>query len=100
MQSALKADMESRKPAERYEVRIGINTGVVVTGNIGSPRRVDYTVIGDSVNVAQRLESIARPGQVLIGGTTYEKVKDHFLLNEIGRQRVKGKDQEVVVCRC
>jgi len=97
MQKELAVLMQSREESDRFSVRVGINTGIVVAGNIGSPRRVDYTVIGDAVNVAQRLESIAKPGQVLIGGTTYEKVKDRFLLNEIGRQRVKGKDQEVTV---
>ena len=97
MQKELASLMESKSADKKFTIRIGINTGTVVAGNIGSPRRVDYTVLGDAVNVAQRLESIAQPGQILIGGPTYEKVKDKFRLNEIGRQKVKGKDREVVV---
>jgi len=97
MQKELAILMEGRPAHERFAIRIGINTGTVIAGNIGSPRRMDYTVIGDAVNVAQRLESLAAPGKVLIGGSTYEKVKDRFLLKEIGRQRVKGKVDEVVV---
>jgi len=97
MQKALSEQMESVPESERFQMRIGVNTGMVVAGNIGSPRRMDYTVIGDAVNVAQRLESIAMPGRILIGGSTFEQVKDKFLLNEIGRQRVKGKDEEVTV---
>lgn len=97
MQEALASLSKGKKGGVRFSVRIGINTGAVVAGNIGSPRRMDYTVIGDAVNVAQRLESIAKPGQILIGGATYEKVKGNFLLSEIGRQRVKGKDKEVIV---
>ncbi len=97
MQSALRELSARGGTGSDLAIRIGINTGVVVAGNIGSPKRMDYTVIGDSVNVAQRLEALAKPGQVLIGGSTYDRVKDKFLLNEIGRQRVKGKDEEVVV---
>jgi len=97
MQAALSGLAAQSGVFDKLAVRIGVNTGVVVAGNIGSPKRMDYTVIGDAVNVAQRLESIAKPGQVLIGGPTAERVKDRFLLNEIGRQRVKGKDEEVVI---
>ncbi|MFC1821189.1 adenylate/guanylate cyclase domain-containing protein, partial [Thermodesulfobacteriota bacterium] len=79
------------------KVRIGINTGRVVAGNIGSPRRMDYTVIGDPVNTASRLESIARPNQILIGEETYRRVKGKFTINRVGPKRVKGKSMEINV---
>ena len=96
MQEGLKHIAFSGFPDLRLNMGIGINTGIVIAGNIGSERRTDYTVIGDEVNVAQRFESNAGPGQVLMTGSTYGRVKDNVQVRELGLLRVMGKQEGVM----
>ncbi|MBW2064758.1 MAG: GAF domain-containing protein [Deltaproteobacteria bacterium] len=89
--------MESLEEGKRFQMRLGINSGRVVAGNLGSPKRMDYTVIGDAVNTAARIESIAKPNQILIGQPTYELVKGKFKIREAGSRIVKGKREAIRV---
>ncbi|MEJ2726866.1 MAG: adenylate/guanylate cyclase domain-containing protein, partial [Deltaproteobacteria bacterium] len=75
---------------------IGINTGYMTVGSIGSDTHKDYTVLGNQVNVASRLESLAQPGQILISQRTYSRVKDMVEAEEVGEIRVKGLSHPVV----
>lgn len=79
------------------QIRIGVNTGEVMVGNMGSAKRLSYTVLGSEVNLAQRLESNAEPGGILISSTTFEQVKDHVATRYLGEIHVKGIDKAVKV---
>jgi len=78
---------------------IGINTGIALVGNIGSAGRTEYTVIGDSVNIASRICSSAPGGQVWIGAETYNQTKDYIEAEELEPQKLKGKAEPVIVYR-
>jgi adenylate cyclase len=79
------------------QIRIGINTGVVVVGNMGSARRLSYTVLGSAVNLAQRLESNAPVDGILISQRTHELVKNHVPTRALGKINVKGITQPIPV---
>ena len=78
-------------------VGIGVNTGVVTAGNIGSPKRIDYTVIGDAVNVSARLCSNAVTGQILISESTVAEVDGLFQLKPLDPLQLKGKSAPLPV---
>lgn len=76
---------------------VGINSGPAVIGNIGSHDRLDYTAIGDTVNLSARLESNAKPGQILISENTYNMVKEVFEVTALDAIKVKGKEKPVTI---
>jgi class 3 adenylate cyclase len=96
IQDKLKGVTFEKFPDLRLHMGVGINTGIVIAGNIGSERRSDYTVIGNEVNIAQRFEANAGPGQILITGNTYDRVKDAVQVRELGALRVAGKHESVI----
>ncbi len=78
------------------EVRIAVNTGEAIVGDIGSERRVDYTVLGNAVNVAARLEEfVAQPGDIVVGPDTWAAVKDRFEVAQLGFFALKGLTAQV-----
>ncbi|BAU29565.1 adenylate cyclase [Aneurinibacillus soli] len=106
---AIRAALEMRKGSAELTERlrqqightvqfgIGINSGDAVIGNIGSKSRLDYTAIGDTVNLAARLESNAKPGKILISENTKARVESYFIIEEMGEMKVKGKEHSVMV---
>ena len=81
------------------KVSIGINSGEMISGNIGSAtlKRLDFTVIGDTVNTSQRLQIAAAVGQILITEKCYEKVKKSFICEKIGKISLKNKTEEIII---
>lgn len=101
MQAKLNALREiwAEKGLPLFKMRIGINTGYAVVGNVGSIDRLDYTMIGDTVNLAARLESENKNygTEILISEFTFERVKDIFVCRELGSVKVKGKQQAIMI---
>ncbi len=91
LQEAVAAYHQRVPPEERLFMGIGICTGEAVVGNVGTEDRMEYTAIGDTVNVAKRLQENARPGQVLLGRTTWEAVRDRVRVKALPAVRVKGR---------
>lgn len=87
------------KEGFRPQVSIGINSGEMVSGNIGSCtlRRLDYTVIGDTVNVAARLQSAAETGQILLTERNYQQIKESFICEQLGEMSFKNKKEPLLV---
>ncbi len=82
-------------PGVRLQAGIGITSGEVIAGNVGSERRMHYAVVGDSVNVAARLQVAAGPGQILVDEATHDAVVDVVVMQDLGNLRLDGKSDWV-----
>jgi class 3 adenylate cyclase len=104
---AIEADNDARAAAglDPVRLRVGVHSGPVVVGNIGAPGRINYTIVGDTVNTCQRLESLGREVvtedavTVLLSETTARAVTGHVTLEPVGRFEVKGRMQEIQAYR-
>jgi class 3 adenylate cyclase/tetratricopeptide (TPR) repeat protein len=90
----LREDLQRRRGIA-FDVRQGINTGLVVVGSIGSDLRMDYTALGDTINVAARLEQAADPGRIVISEVTHRLVSGYFHTRPLGQLLLKGKTDPV-----
>jgi len=98
VQSGRKLEDELREKYGRVvSFGIGLNVGKAVVGNIGTALRMDYTVIGNTVNTASRLESVARPGQILLSESVYRAVESRITARCAGNIPLKGKSEELTV---
>ena len=88
-------EMKERSPIE-CRFRVGLNTGPVVVGSISNNLDMDFTAIGDTVNLASRMESSAEPGAVYLSENTFRAVRDYFEYESLGALQVKGKPEPVV----
>ena len=99
MQDQIKTLNKERKKRKEPPIKfgVGINRGPVVSGNIGSRDMMDYTVIGDAVNLGARLCSAAGPGEILVSGSVWDATKRKFSYNSLDPINVKGKKDKISV---
>ncbi|MEE9281164.1 MAG: adenylate/guanylate cyclase domain-containing protein [Myxococcota bacterium] len=89
------AELAERSRGIELSVRIGVHTGMVVVGAMGNDLKMDYTAIGDTTNLAARLQTLAAPGSILVSDATHRHVRDDFRTHAVGPFEVKGKSEPI-----
>jgi len=103
--AAAVTELAEQSDGHALRIKIGLHSGPLTVGNIGARTRMNYTVIGDTVNVCARIEALAgahtdgRPATILVSGDVVDAVGDAFVFEPIGDQHVKGREQAVTVFR-
>jgi len=91
--------LKNKAKTKRIRMRIGINTGPVVVGTLGNDLRIEFKAVGDTVNLAARIEGIAEPGSIYVTEDTFKLVEGYFRFETLGERKVRGKDKPVKVFR-
>ena len=96
--SAIRMALEMMQEAEEMniQIRVGLNSGPAYVGNFGTQQQMNYTIIGNAVNLASRLEHGSEPGKILVSQATYDLVKDDFWCEERGPIKVKGIENDIM----
>jgi adenylate cyclase len=94
LMTEMNRDAKARSWPE-LKIGIGVNTGLVTAGNIGSPRRLDYTVVGDTVNIASRIMDSAEGGKILISDSTAAELGQDFSLRKLPLKKMRGRSEPV-----
>jgi adenylate cyclase len=97
IQHQLESFSEQFEPHYRMKINFGIHSGQAVVGNVGTHHIMDFTAVGDTVNLASRLQDLSKGGQILMSQATYGQLENRIRVREVGLQNVKGRREAVMI---
>jgi len=89
------ADKVKKESKIDFKMRVGLNSGPVIVGAVGRDLRMEYAAVGETVNLASRMQTLAHPGTILVSRDTHKMARDFFKLKPLGKKSVKGKEEAV-----